>query len=55
MLLPAGRGERSSLPQMIRQMTNSDEVFPQESKRRLARIETLFGEPKLKSLPLVAP
>jgi hypothetical protein len=55
MLLPAGRGERSSLLQMIRQVTNSDEALPQESKRRLARIEALFGGPKLKSLPLAAP
>ena len=30
------------------------EHFREESKRRLTRIETLFGEPKLKSLPLGA-
>jgi hypothetical protein len=54
MLLPAGRGERNSLLKMIRQVADSDGVLPQESKRRLARIETLFGEPKLKSLPLGA-
>jgi pimeloyl-ACP methyl ester carboxylesterase len=50
-LLPAGRGERNSLLGVIRQVANSDGVLPQESKRRLARVETLFGEPKLKSLP----
>jgi hypothetical protein len=50
MLLPAGRGERNSLLQMIRQVANSGEALPQESKRRLTRVETLFGEPKLKSL-----
>jgi hypothetical protein len=55
MLLPAGRGERSSLLEIIRQVANSDGALPQESKRRLAHVETLFGEPKLKSLPLVAP
>jgi pimeloyl-ACP methyl ester carboxylesterase len=55
MLLPAGRGERSFLLQMIRQVIDSEEVLLHESKRRLARIETLFGEPKLKSLPLAAP
>jgi hypothetical protein len=36
---------------MIRQVAISDGALPQESKRRLARVETLFGEPKLKSLP----
>jgi hypothetical protein len=51
MLLPAGRGERNSLLGVIRQVANSDGALPQESKRRLARVETLFGEPKLKSLP----
>jgi hypothetical protein len=50
-LLPAGRGERNSLLGMIRQVAISDGALPQESKRRLARVETLFGEPKLKSLP----
>jgi hypothetical protein len=50
-LLPAGRGERNSLLGVIRQVANSDGTLPQESKRRLARVETLFGEPKLKSLP----
>jgi hypothetical protein len=50
-LLPAGRGERNSLLGMIRQVANSDGALPQESKRRLARVETLFGVPKLKSLP----
>jgi pimeloyl-ACP methyl ester carboxylesterase len=53
-LLPAGRGERNSLLGMIRQVANSDGALPQESKHRLARVETLFGEPKLKSLPLGA-
>jgi pimeloyl-ACP methyl ester carboxylesterase len=51
MLLPAGRGERNSLLGVIREVANSDGALPQESKRRLARVETLFGEPKLKSLP----
>jgi hypothetical protein len=51
MLLPAGRAERNSLLGVIRQVANSDGALPQESKRRLARVETLFGEPKLKSLP----
>jgi pimeloyl-ACP methyl ester carboxylesterase len=51
MLLPAGRGERNSLLGVIRQVANSDGALAQESKRRLARVETLFGEPKLKSLP----
>jgi hypothetical protein len=32
-------------------VANSDGALAQESKRRLARVETLFGEPKLKSLP----
>jgi hypothetical protein len=54
-VLPAGRGERSSLLAMIRQVANSDGALPQESKRRLARVETLFGEPKLKSLPSAPP
>jgi hypothetical protein len=36
---------------VIRQVANSDGALPQESKRRLARVETLFGESKLKSLP----
>ncbi|MFZ2135571.1 MAG: DUF3141 domain-containing protein [Xanthobacteraceae bacterium] len=49
--LPAGRGERNLLLGMIRQVAISDGALPQESKRRLARVETLFGEPKLKSLP----
>ena len=51
MLLPAGRGERNSLLGVIRQVANSDGALAPESKRRLARVETLFGEPKLKSLP----
>jgi pimeloyl-ACP methyl ester carboxylesterase len=50
-LLPAGRGERNSLLGMIRQVAISDGALPQESKSRLARVETLFGEPKPKSLP----
>jgi pimeloyl-ACP methyl ester carboxylesterase len=53
-LLPAGRGERNSLLEMIRQVANSGGALPQESKHRLAHVETLFGEPKLKSLPLGA-
>jgi hypothetical protein len=51
MLLPSGRGERNSLLGMIRQVANSDGALPHESKRRLARVEAWFGEPKLKSLP----
>jgi hypothetical protein len=51
MLLPAGRGERNSLLGVIRQVANSDGALAPESKRRLARVETLFGEPKLRSLP----
>jgi hypothetical protein len=51
MLLPADRGDRNSLLGIIRQVANSDRALPQESKRRLARVETLFGEPKLRSLP----
>jgi uncharacterized protein DUF3141 len=53
MLLPAGRGERNSLLEIIRQVANSGGVLPQESRRRLAHVETLFGEPKLKSLAWV--
>ena len=51
MLLPSARGERSTLMGVVRQLVNSGEAFPEESKRRLAHIEALFGEPKLKSLP----
>jgi pimeloyl-ACP methyl ester carboxylesterase len=51
MLLPAGRGERNALLGVIRQVANSGGALREESKRRLARIEMLFGEPKLKSLP----
>jgi pimeloyl-ACP methyl ester carboxylesterase len=51
LLLPAARGERNSLLSVIRQVANSDGALPQESKRRLARVETLFGEPKLKPVP----
>jgi hypothetical protein len=47
MLLPGGRGERNSLLEIIRQVANSGEALQQESKRRLARVETLFAEPKL--------
>jgi hypothetical protein len=51
MLLPPGRAERTALLGVIRQVVNSGGAIPDESKRRLARIEMLFGEPKLKSLP----
>jgi pimeloyl-ACP methyl ester carboxylesterase len=51
MLLPTARGERSAVMGVIRQLVNSGEPLPEESKRRLARIEALFGDPKFKSLP----
>jgi hypothetical protein len=51
MLLPAVRGERNSLIGVIRQLVNSGDPLPEESKRRLARMEALFGDPKIKSLP----
>ena len=54
MLLPASRGERNALLGVIREVANSSGALPDESKRRLTRIETLFGEPKLKSLPVGA-
>ena len=54
MLLPASRGERNALLGVIREVANSSGALPDESKRRLTRIETLFGEPKLKSLPVCA-
>jgi pimeloyl-ACP methyl ester carboxylesterase len=50
MLLPADRGQRNSLLEIIRQVVKSGGVLSQESKRRLARVDTLFGEPKLKPL-----
>jgi hypothetical protein len=54
MLLPASRGERNALLGVIREVANSDGALSDEGKRRLTRIETLFGEPKLKSLPVGA-
>lgn len=51
MLLPTTRGERNALMGVIRQLVNSGEALPEESKRRLARIEALFGEFKIKALP----
>jgi hypothetical protein len=39
---------------VIREVANSDGALSDEGKRRLTRIETLFGEPKLKSLPVGA-
>jgi Protein of unknown function (DUF3141) len=51
MLLPASSGERNALLGVVRQVANSDGALPEESKRRLARVEMLFGEPKLKSVP----
>ena len=51
MLLPTTRGERNALMGVIRQLVNSGEALPEESKRRLARIEALFGDPKIKPLP----
>jgi hypothetical protein len=54
MLLPASRGERNALLGVIREVANSGGALSDEGKRRLTRIETLFGEPKLKSLPVGA-
>jgi Protein of unknown function (DUF3141) len=54
MLLPASRGERNALLDVIREVANSGGALSDEGKRRLTRIETLFGEPKLKSLPVGA-
>jgi hypothetical protein len=51
MLLSAVRGERNALLGAVRQLTNSEGAIPEESKRRLARIEKLFGESKVVSLP----
>jgi hypothetical protein len=51
MLLSAVRGERNALLGAVRQLTNSEGTVPEESKRRLARIEKLFGESKVVSLP----
>jgi hypothetical protein len=51
MLLSAARGERNALLGAVRQLTNSEGAIPEESKRRLARIEKLFGESKVVSLP----
>jgi Protein of unknown function (DUF3141) len=50
-LLPASPGERNALLSVIRDVTNSGGAPPDEGKRRLARLEMLFGEPRLKSLP----
>jgi hypothetical protein len=54
MLLPASCGERNALLGVIREVANSGGALSDEGKRRLTRIETLFGEPKLKSLPVGA-
>jgi hypothetical protein len=43
-LLPADRAERSAAMGVIRRILAADGVLPDESKRRLARVEGLFGE-----------
>ena len=53
-LLSAARGERNALLGAVRQLSNSEGTVPEESKRRLARIEKLFGESNVESLPAVA-
>jgi len=45
-LLPTDRGERSALLSLIRRIVASGGALPEEGRRRLTRIETLFGAPK---------
>ena len=45
-LLPANVAERSALLEIIRKVAGAGGALPAESKRRLARVETLFGEQK---------
>jgi pimeloyl-ACP methyl ester carboxylesterase len=49
-LLPADRKERDALIGVIRRVLSSGGAPQEEGKRRLARIETLFGEPNAPSL-----
>ena len=48
-LLSADRGDRSALLDVIRRVLASGIPLQEEGKRRLARIEMLFGEPKSQS------
>jgi hypothetical protein len=50
-LLPVDCAERGAALAVIRRVINSSAELPEESKRRLTRVETIFGEPKVKSLP----
>jgi hypothetical protein len=43
-LLPADRAESSAAMVAIRRILAADGLLPDESKRRLARVEGLFGE-----------
>jgi Protein of unknown function (DUF3141) len=46
-LLPADRGERNALIGVIRRFVASGGALQEEGERRLGRIETLFGEPRV--------
>ncbi len=48
-LLPADRAERSAAMAVIRRILAAGGVLPDEGKRRLARVEGLFGETKADS------
>jgi hypothetical protein len=48
-MLPEDRAERSAMMTAIRRIVEAPGGLPEENKRRLARVETLFGERKLSS------